>query len=113
MKSVSNGYTYLASADHSKVVSSRLFLKDAINNVMRGCESLLQNSHKNTQLSHLLTQMTSGKKLRNQNISVFYLLRGSREIFLTSAPHPGMSKVRVNYRAIASGAGWYNFSSGK
>lgn len=60
IKSVSNGNTYLASADHSKVVSSSLFLKDDVNNVMRGCESSLQYSRTNTQLSHWLTQMTKG-----------------------------------------------------
>lgn len=53
IKSVSNGYTYLASADHSKVVRSSLLLKDAVNNVMKGCESLLQ-------YSHTLTQRTKG-----------------------------------------------------
>ncbi len=53
MKSVSNGSTYLASADHSKVVSSSLSLKDAVSNVMDGCESSLRYSHTNTQLSHL------------------------------------------------------------
>lgn len=64
---------------------------NAVNNSMKGCESLLQSSHTNTQLNQLLTQMTQRGVALAGNVTdrnaYAEAERGSKNLFFTLRNH--------------------------